>query len=97
MYFGDTREPSENVYNIEGYESNGQNQPSNPTSGKEMVIINQGKGSQESQADGSLEEETSNKLNRTQSVKILKSEGDNDLEVQLKDKLNEDSEKDLKK
>ena len=63
-----------------------------------MVIINQGKNSLDSQgnADGSIEEEVSNKLNRTQSVKILKSEDDNEVELQLQNKLNEDSEKDLK-
>ena len=63
-----------------------------------MVIINQGKVSTESQVngDGSIEEEISNKLNRTQSVKILKSEEDKEMEIKLKDNLNVDSEKDLK-
>ena len=41
MHFGDTREPTDNVYNLEGFESNSKNVGSYP---KDMIIINnQGK------------------------------------------------------
>lgn len=66
-----------------------------------MVIINQGmKVSSESQgnADGSVEAENSNQLNRTQSLnQMFSQQPDKDVDLKMKDNLNEDSEKDQNK
>ena len=44
MHFGDTREPSDNIYNIEEFDVNGRDLDNNgESSGKKMIIINQEK------------------------------------------------------
>lgn len=101
MHFGDTREPFENVYNLEGFDANSQSLNNNGSSGKDMVIINQAQAKQlndsQDNQDGSGEGEMSNQLNRSHSLnQIFKQENIKVDDLQLKDNLNEDSEKELK-